>query len=167
MKGMRKTGSNHHTGKAVSGKGTFRDKAEQRSWNMSRIKSSNTGIEIKVRRYLFSHGYRYRIKTQLPGKPDIVFPGKKVAVFVNGCFWHLHGCKLSSIPKTNTEFWQKKLTANRDRDKLMEERLKSEGFKVIKLWQCELNRDFDSAMSYLIRELTDSQKPSVKVILPK
>ena len=167
MNGISKAGSYHHTGKSVSRKGTFRDKAEQRSWNMSRIKASNTGIEIKVRRYLFLHGYRYRIKTRLPGKPDIVFPGKKVTVFVNGCFWHLHGCMLSSIPKTNTEFWEKKLTANRDRDKLMDERLKSEGFKVINLWQCELNRDFDSAMSYLIRELSDSQNPKLRVILPK
>jgi DNA mismatch endonuclease (patch repair protein) len=120
--------------------------AEQRSWNMSRVPSKNTLLEVMVRRYLYSNGFRYRIKNTLPGRPDIIFPKKKIAVFVNGCFWHMHGCKLSNLPKTNIEFWLKKLTGNRIRDMETEFKLTSEGWKVIKLWQCDLKKRFYETM---------------------
>lgn len=83
---------------------------------MSRIRSSDTSIELAVRRCLFSWGFRYRLKYPLPGKPDIVFPGRRIAVFVNGCFWHMHGCRLSKMPSTRTDFWKDKLERNRERD---------------------------------------------------
>ena len=87
---------------------------EKRSWNMSRIKGKNTSIEVKVRKYLFSQGFRYRINvTKSPGKPDIVLPKYNAVVFVNGCFWHSHtGCKEAYMPKSRVEFWQKKFERN-------------------------------------------------------
>ena len=96
---------------------------EKRSWNMSRIKGKDTSIEIQVRKYLFSHGFRYRknVKT-LPGKPDIVLPKYHAVIFVHGCFWHRHpGCKYSYMPKTKVAFWQTKFDKNVQNDLLHEE----------------------------------------------
>ena len=90
-----------------------------RSYNMSRIRSTNSKPEDIVRKYLFSKGLRYRknVKT-LPGKPDVVLKKYKTVIFVNGCFWHGHqGCKYFVMPKSNTEYWNKKITGNVERDK--------------------------------------------------
>ena len=90
---------------------------EKRSEVMSRIKGKNTGIELKVRRYLHVLGFRFRVNDKrYIGKPDIVLPKYKTMIFINGCFWHSHGCKYSTIPKTNTEFWIKKLNKTKERD---------------------------------------------------
>lgn len=121
----------------------------RRSWNMSRIKSSDTALELKVRKYLFSKGFRYRIHYRLVGKPDIVFPANKIAVFVNGCFWHLHGCSLSKIPSSRTKFWEQKLKRNRERDAEVAIALDKLGWTVIQLWECEINSDFNHAMEKL------------------
>ena len=120
--------------------------SEQRSRNMSAIKSKNTKPEIKVRKVLHSMGYRFRLHSKdLPGSPDIVLPKYKTVIFVHGCFWHRHeNCKYASTPKTRQEFWNKKFTENIKRDKLNQENLSSKGWKIIIVWECEIkDKDFD------------------------
>lgn len=114
---------------------------EQRSYNMSRIKGKDTKPEMKVRRWLWDNGYRYRIHWKdLAGKPDIVFPGKKKAVFVHGCFWHKHDCKFFKWPKSNTEFWYQKIEGNVQRDTDNYLKLTSEGWEYLVIWECELKK---------------------------
>ena len=120
--------------------------SEQRSRNMSAIKSKNTKPEIKVRKVLHSMGYRFRLHSKnLPGSPDIVLPKYKTVIFVHGCFWHRHqNCKYASTPKTRQEFWNKKFNENINRDKINQENLSSKGWKIIVVWECEINdKDFD------------------------
>lgn len=113
---------------------------EQRSRLMSRIGSKNTKPEITVRRLVFSLGYRYRLHSKhLPGSPDLVFPGRKRVIFVNGCFWHGHsGCRFSRLPKSRVEFWQTKIEHNRERDRENIAALEADGWRVLTIWQCEL-----------------------------
>lgn len=113
---------------------------EVRSYNMSRIKGKNTKPEILVRKFLFSKGFRFRLHSiNLPGKPDIVLPGYKTVIFVNGCFWHgREGCRYFVILKTRTEWWLQKIKATRFRDKQAEIKLNVLGWKVITVWTCEL-----------------------------
>ena len=120
--------------------------SEQRSRNMSAIKSKNTKPEIKVRKILHSMGYRFRLHSKgLPGSPDIVLPKYKTLIFVHGCFWHRHeNCKYASTPKTRQEFWNKKFNENINRDKINQENLSSKGWKIIIVWECEIkDKDFD------------------------
>jgi len=111
-----------------------------RSYNMSRIRSTNTKSELLVRKFLFSKGLRYRINNKpLPGKPDIVLPKFKTAVFIHGCFWHGHNsCKYFVLPKTRTEWWKEKLDSNRERDIKASTRLEELNWKVITIFECEL-----------------------------
>jgi DNA mismatch endonuclease (patch repair protein) len=113
---------------------------EHRSWNMSRIKSGNTKPEIVVRSLLHNMGYRFRLhRKDLPGKPDIVLPRYKSIIFVHGCFWHRHKeCKNTTSPKTKKTFWREKFKANVIRDKKVQEELKSMGWKILIIWECEL-----------------------------
>ena len=118
--------------------------SEQRSRNMSAIKSKNTKPEIKVRKVLHSMGYRFRLhRKDLPGSPDIVLPKYKTVIFVHGCFWHRHqNCKYASNPKTRREFWKKKFKENIERDKKTQEKLKNLGWKTNIVWECEVkNRE--------------------------
>jgi len=120
--------------------------SEQRSRNMSAIKSKNTKPEIAVRKLLHSMGYRFRLhRKDLPGSPDIVLPKYKTVIFVHGCFWHRHeNCKYASTPKTREEFWEAKFRENINRDKLNQENLSSKGWKIIIVWECEIkDKDFD------------------------
>ena len=120
--------------------------SEQRSRNMSAIKSKNTKPEITVRKLLHSMGYRFRLhRKDLPGSPDIVLPKYKTVIFVHGCFWHRHkNCKYASTPKTRQEFWEAKFRENINRDKLNQENLSSKGWKIIIVWECEIkDKDFD------------------------
>lgn len=112
---------------------------EQRSRCMSRIKSKDTKPEIIVRKTLYKLGFRYGLyKEDLPGKPDIIFLKKKIAIFVNGCFWHQHeGCKRKSSPKTNTEYWEKKLKKNVENQNKSIISLRKTGWKVFIIWECE------------------------------
>ncbi len=129
---------------------------EQRHKNMSNIKSKNTSIEKKVRKYLFAHGFRYRINVKdLPGKPDIVLKKYNTVIFINGCFWHNHGCQLSVIPKTNSEYWIKKLNRNAEKDEENYKTLRNLGWNIEILWECELKQDFELLMNQLIEELID------------
>jgi DNA mismatch endonuclease (patch repair protein) len=123
---------------------------EQRSRNMSLIKSKNTKPEVIVRKYLFGKGLRYRINYSIPGTPDIVFQGRKIAIFIHGCFWHLHGCKYSTIPKTNTAFWKNKLLKNRKRDRLIKDKLTADGWNVYIIWECELKDDRENCLNKLL-----------------
>jgi len=115
---------------------------EKRSWNMSRIQSTETVPEQKVRAWLFSHGYRYRKNdSRLPGKPDIVLPKYKTVIFVHGCFWHRHpGFSRATTPGSNTEFWQDKFCRNVERDKKHVRELEARGWHVIVIWECELKK---------------------------
>lgn len=129
---------------------------EKRSWNMSRIKGKDTKIEVEVRKYLFSKGYRFRKNDKrYPDKPDIVLPKYHVAIFVHGCFWHRHeGCKDATIPKTRTEFWLEKFDKNVKNDQIKQEKLRELGWKVIVIWECELKRSFQETMDKVEKELT-------------
>lgn len=115
---------------------------EQRSYNMSRIRSKNTTPEELVRKYLFSQGFRYRKNdARLPGKPDIVLPKYKTVIFVNGCFWHAHeGCKYFVWPKNNADFWKKKIESNVARDMKNCQLLENLGWKILVVWECELRK---------------------------
>ena len=115
---------------------------QQRHRCMSHIRSKATKPEILVRKWLWAHGYRYRLNVKsVPGKPDIVMRKYRTAIFVNGCFWHGHeGCKYFVMPKTNTEFWQNKIAHNRQRDQKNYNTLINAGWQVIILWQCKLTK---------------------------
>lgn len=117
-----------------------------RSYNMAQIKSKDTKPEAIVRKYLFSHGFRYRKNVkQLPGKPDIVLPKYKTVIFVNGCFWHMHeGCSKFVWPKSNEDYWKKKLLANKQRDQENLMKLQELGWQVIVIWECDLKKDVRS-----------------------
>jgi DNA mismatch endonuclease (patch repair protein) len=121
---------------------------------MSKIRAKNTKPEILVRQYLYSKGFRYRIHGKLPGKPDIVFGKKKLAVFVHGCFWHRHGCHLTYTPKSNQEFWQKKFQNNIDRDMKVKDLLSELGWDMHELWECLLKQNFQHEMQALESRLT-------------
>lgn len=113
---------------------------ERRSWLMSQVKSKNTTTELAVRKLVFSLGYRYRLhEKRLPGKPDLVFGGRKKIIFVNGCFWHGHmGCSKGRLPKGRVDFWSEKIRRNRERDENNLSALIALGWEVLTIWQCEL-----------------------------
>ena len=115
---------------------------QQRHRCMSNIHSKATKPEMVVRRWLWAHGYRYRLNVKsVPGKPDIVMRKYRTAIFVNGCFWHGHeDCKQFVLPKTNTDFWQTKIARNRERDQRNYDELTHAGWQVIILWQCKLTK---------------------------
>ena len=107
---------------------------------MQRVKRKNTPQELAVRRLLYSLGYRYRVNVKgLPGSPDIAIRSKKKAIFVHGCFWHRHNCYLATTPKTSTDFWLPKFEKNVERDRRKELALRELGWKVVTVWQCELD----------------------------
>lgn len=117
-----------------------------RSYNMSQIKGKNTKPEGMVRKYLFAQGFRYRKNDKkLPGTPDIVLPKYKTVIFVNGCFWHGHeGCKYFVWPKSNPDFWKRKIETNISRDRKIIELLEKQGWNVIVIWECELRKTYAS-----------------------
>lgn len=148
---------------------------EQRSRCMAAIKGKDTMPEMIVRKYLFSRGLRFRIQVRkLPGNPDIVLPKYKTVIFVNGCFWHGHeGCRYFRLPKSNVEFWKAKIERNVARDVRNEVALKALGWRVVRVWECEIktvaqreeylkrlyDRIVNPAQSYIIE--TDIDKPSI------
>lgn len=106
---------------------------------MSKVRAKNTAPEMRVRRLLFAAGFRYRLHVKaLPGKPDLVFHGRKKVIFVHGCFWHRHACEHGRLPKSRVEFWTAKLEGNRDRDAVKQLALLAEGWSVMVVWECEL-----------------------------
>ena len=128
---------------------------EIRSMNMSHIRSTNSKPEEIVRKYLFSKGFRYRKNVKkLPGCPDIVLPKDRTVVFVNGCFWHKHDCPRFVWPSSNQEYWRPKILRNVERDQMNHQELESLGWKVIVVWECELNKIVrDSRLAELEAEI--------------
>jgi len=131
---------------------------ERRSWNMSRIPGKDTKIEVKVRKYLFSKGFRYRKNVAtLLGKPDIVLPKYKTVIFVHGCYWHRHpSCKYAYTPKSNVEFWENKFAVNVVNDERNQRELEEAGWTVITLWECDIKNRFEYTMEGLIQQIRDS-----------
>lgn len=115
---------------------------QKRTEIMSKISGKNSQPEIVIRKLIFMHGYRFRIhKKGIPGKPDIVFPKYKKVIFINGCFWHGHnGCKRSTLPASNTDFWKEKITNNKKRDKNNYTKLTKLGWEYLVVWQCTINK---------------------------
>lgn len=129
---------------------------EIRSYNMSRIKGKNTKPEMLVRKFLHANGFRYRLHVKdLPGKPDIVLPKYKTVIFIQGCFWHGHDqCKFYSVPKTNTEFWVKKINDNKLKDQANLQIIREQGWKVIEIWGCQLKSSLhDDTLNILQKAL--------------
>src|SRR6266481_1510146 len=112
---------------------------EQRSRIMKSVGSRDTRPELTVRRLLHRLGYRYRLhRKDLPGRPDIVFPGRKKAIFIHGCFWHGHDCDKGKLPKSRAEYWTGKIKTNQDRDARAIASLEGAGWQTLSVWQCEL-----------------------------
>ena len=128
---------------------------EQRSENMRRIRSANTKPEVFVRKTLTKMGYRYRLhRKTLPGKPDIVFPGRKKVIFVHGCFWHWHEvCREGRVPNSKKEYWEPKLRGNTERDQRNRSSLVELGWQVLVVWECQI-ADETSLESVLQKFLT-------------
>lgn len=137
---------------------------EKRSWNMSRIRSTETKPEERVRKYLFSKGFRYRKNDKrLPGKPDIVLPKYRTVIFINGCFWHCHkGCSRANVPKSNLDYWKVKLENNVRRDLEEYQRLAELGWKVLVVWECELNKKvFSETMEKVVNNILNDEGSNV------
>lgn len=122
--------------------------SKERSKNMSAIKSKNTKPEIVLRKALFRLGLRYRIHYNLPGKPDIVFPGKRLVIFIDGCFWH--GCpKCYKEPDNNKEFWIKKIARNKNRDDEVNIQLEALGWRVLRIWEHSIKKNSVEVAYYI------------------
>lgn len=134
---------------------------EQRSRCMAAIRGKDTKPEMIVRKYLFSRGLRFRVQVRkLPGNPDIVLPRYRTVIFVNGCFWHGHeGCRYFRLPKSNIEFWEQKIKNNVARDVRNENELKSLGWRVIRVWECDIKRvaDREDYLQHLYDTITKPQ----------
>lgn len=118
---------------------------EKRSQIMAAVKGCNTSIELKVRKALHRLGYRFRLSNKhIPGNPDLTFRTARVAVFVNGCFWHGHSCKRGKrIPGANHEYWETKIKRNKERDTRVCKELEAAGWSVCTIWECQLNRGIE------------------------
>lgn len=131
----------------------------ERSQIMSKISDRDSKMEVSIRKALFAKGFRFRKNdTSLLGKPDIVLPKYKTIIFTHGCFWHGHeGCKASKLPESRRDFWGKKIKDNIERDKRNSNLLQRNGWKVITLWQCELNteRKRQARLNTLVDEIRD------------
>lgn len=131
---------------------------EQRSYNMSRIKSKDTKPELVVRKWLWSQGYRYRLhRKDLPGRPDIVFQRQRKAVFVHGCFWHKHDCRYFKWPRTNREFWKNKINENVRRDQKNYQELIADGWSYYIVWECELKDENTTVLDKLEKYLRNGE----------
>ncbi len=132
---------------------------EERSYNMSRIKSKDTKPEEKVRKHLFAQGFRYRKNVRkLPGCPDIVLPKYKTVVFVQGCFWHMHDCGRFHWPASNQKYWEPKIRRNVERDQTNKEQLQALGWKVLTVWECELKKKvFEPTMKELVNSIIEGE----------
>ena len=132
--------------------------AEERSCNMSKIRSKNTKPELFIRSLLHQRGFRFRVSyDQVIGKPDLFFPCKRVAVFIHGCYWHRHKCcKYAYTPKSHTDFWQKKFAANVLRDSIVKDSLHERGIRILVIWECTIkNMVHDSVVRDAVLDKCD------------
>lgn len=131
---------------------------EERSERMSRVRSRDTKPEMTVRRLVHSMGYRYRLhRKDLPGTPDLAFPARKKAIFVHGCFWHGHDCRLGARPpKSRQDFWLPKLEGNRARDERKRAALAERGWRSMVVWECEVKAKDKAALMARIKEFLDA-----------
>ena len=132
----------------------------KRSEVMSRIRSKNTKPEMKVRKFLYGLGFRYRLHDKkLPGKPDIILKKYNTVIQVRGCFWHGHNCKVDHKPKSNQEYWELKIEKNMARDQKNDSLLRDMGWNVIVIWECECRKAdlFEKVMKDTIRKLTNKK----------
>ena len=132
---------------------------EQRSRNMSSIRSKDTIPELRVRSALHKAGYRFRLhRKDIPGNPDVAMCGRKLAIFVHGCFWHRHpGCKYAYTPKSRIDFWRKKFDTNIARDQVVAEELIKKGWKQLVIWECE-TKDQSNIVNIVKDFLGDKEK---------
>jgi DNA mismatch endonuclease (patch repair protein) len=131
-----------------------------RSYNMSQIKGKDTKPEMLVRKFLHAQGFRYKLHDKsLPGKPDLVLPKYKTAIFIHGCFWHGHaGCRYYVVPKTRTEWWLNKINGNIVNDLKAETALKGRGWRIITIWECELKSPtIENTLNSLLNLIVSSQ----------
>ena len=133
---------------------------EVRSYNMSRIRSTNSKPEEIVRKHLFANGFRYRKNDKrYPGKPDIVLPKYKTVIFVHGCFWHMHDCGCFVWPTSNEEYWKTKIARNIERDESNVAVLKQAGWNVLVIWECELKKkSAQGRLEKLVSEIRNINK---------
>lgn len=131
---------------------------EERSRRMALIRSIDTKPEMRVRRLVHGMGYRYRLhRLDLAGKPDLVFPSRRAALFVHGCFWHRHeGCALARLPKSRVDFWRSKLESNRTRDVNKIAELETAGWRVLVIWECETKNT--EALAEKLRDFLGGEK---------
>ena len=145
--------------------------SQTRSRNMAAIRNSNTKPELRVRQELHRRGFRYSLKNKsLPGKPDVVLSKYRVAVFVHGCFWHRHNCNYFKLPKTNTEFWKNKISANVQRDVEVIRQITDIGYRALIIWECSFkgkNKErLDSLFESIILWIRLDEKTSDILIIP-
>ncbi|PNG27654.1 very short patch repair endonuclease [Methylocella silvestris] len=126
-----------------------------RSRMMAGIRSTNTRPELAIRKALHANGFRYRLHpSNVPGKPDLAFPRYKVAVFVNGCFWHGHDCHLFRLPATRADFWSAKITRNRQRDEDVRKQLRKTDWRVLTIWECAIRGRESIGLSNVITDVS-------------
>ena len=147
---------------------------EKRSYVMSRIRSQDTKPELMVRKFLFSKGFRFRVNVKkLPGSPDIVLRKYRTVIFIHGCFWHGHeNCKIAHIPKTRTEWWEKKINKNISRDTDTRAELKKMGWRTMVVWECQLSpkqreTTLQSIVDLLDKVYLEDQKKAKMKIYPQ
>lgn len=135
---------------------------EQRSRCMSRIRSEKTGPEMRLRRALWIRGVRYRLHRKLPGKPDLAFADRRLAVFVDGCFWH--GCPVhGTSPKSNQSYWGPKIARNRKRDARVSAALRLEGWTVLRFWEHQIESALDAVVDEIIAAMSATAKRPISV----
>lgn len=136
---------------------TTNETSPERSAQMARVRGRDTKPEMRVRRALHAAGLRYRLHAKgLPGRPDLILPSRRVAVFVHGCFWHRHpdpDCKLARLPKSRLDFWLPKLEGNRARDDRNKAALEKLGWKVVEIWECQIKDDELRAVAKRIKAI--------------
>ena len=141
---------------------------ETRSRMMSSVRAKNTKVELEIRRRLFAMGFRYRLhRKDLPGSPDMVFPKYRSVVFIHGCFWHYHGCHLSSIPETRRAWWKTKLEDTARRDSMAISELQKLGWRVLTIWECGFRRpgtNRTEALECIARQAADFLNSNQKLL---
>lgn len=130
---------------------------EQRRLNMSRVKGKDTKPEMLLRHLLWSAGYRYFLhRKDLPGKPDLVFPGRRKIIFIHGCFWHKHDCKSFSWPQSNADFWREKIEKNVERDLRNQKALCTLGWSWLVIWECQIRVRSSEGLLLKLQRFLDS-----------